>query len=1080
MRFPFRFLPATGLLAAAGLIATCPARAAAPASPVARPHVVDAFESAAPWSANPADGVKLSLRSDVGARGRALRLDFDFVKGGGYAVAHRALDLDLPENYAFRFKVRGQCRPNSLEFKLIDATGENVWWNVHRDMAFSPGWTTITIKKRQIGWAWGPRGGGEITHVAALEFAVTAGGGGAGSVWLDELELVPLPPPGAAPPAPVARASSAAPGHEAALAVDADTVSSWSPLIGDKRPTLTLDLGVDREFGGLTFVWAPGFGGMDYVIEGSADGRTYRALRRVIGGNGGRDDFALPESEARWLRVRVSKAGRPGAVALRQFIIRPLEWGATPEAFVQNVAREAPRGAYPRGLSGQQTFWTTVGVPDDTKEVLFSEDGALELGGGAGSVEPFLAFDRNFITWRDATITQSLLEQRLPVPGVEWRAGDINMGVSALGVGEAGKSSALCTYEVRNIGGDHRSVTLYLAVRPFQVNPPVQFLNRPGGTAPIAEITLRGDSLYVDGALRLASETPVEGFGALPYDGGSIITDYLALGKLPAAQRVKDPNRMASAVLAYRIELDPGERKAVVIRVPLHDGAPRLMRMDETVPLKDLVALGDYDGPDYLVPAALARARWREELSRVTLDLPGAGAAVAQSVQAQLAWTLISAAGPALQPGTRSYQRSWIRDGALSGSALLRLGQVTRVRAFIDWFAPHQFDNGKIPCVVDWRGSDPVPEHDSSGEFIFLIAEYYRYTHDAAFLARYYPQVVRAAAYLDSLRHERRTAEYQTPEMKPFFGLLPPSISHEGYSAKPMHSYWDDLWALRGFKDAEYLAGRLPAAAADVSRWRGVRQEFQADLANSIQATMAAHNIDFMPGCADLGDFDATSTTMALNPVQAQGAIPWAPVQRTFDKYWDFFEHRLTDTTWDAYTPYEVRNIGALVQLGQRDRANALVDFFLKDQKPTGWKQWPEVVTREERKPRFLGDLPHTWVATDFIRSALDMLAYDRESDSTTVLAAGVPAAWVQTAPGVRVAGLMTPYGRLDYSLKAIDGGVTLRIEATSGRPPGGFVLKPPLEAGLTKALVNGQPATRNADGDVVVSALPAEVRYTR
>jgi hypothetical protein len=33
----------------------------------------------------------------------------------------------------------------------------------------------------------------------------------------------------------------------------------------------------------------------------------------------------------------------------------------------------------------------------------------------------------------------------------------------------------------------------------------------------------------------------------------------------------------------------------------------------------------------------------------------------------------------------------------------------------------------------------------------------------------------------------------------PLYGLLPESISHEGYSAKPMHSYWDDLWALKGY-----------------------------------------------------------------------------------------------------------------------------------------------------------------------------------------------------------------------------------------------------------------------------------------
>jgi hypothetical protein len=35
---------------------------------------------------------------------------------------------------------------------------------------------------------------------------------------------------------------------------------------------------------------------------------------------------------------------------------------------------------------------------------------------------------------------------------------------------------------------------------------------------------------------------------------------------------------------------------------------------------------------------------------------------------------------------------------------------------------------------VDWRGADPVPEHDSHGELIFAVAEVWRYTKDRAFL----------------------------------------------------------------------------------------------------------------------------------------------------------------------------------------------------------------------------------------------------------------------------------------------------------------------------------------------------------
>src|SRR5439155_1806171 len=218
-------------------------------------------------------------------------------------------------------------------------------------------------------------------------------------------------------------------------------------------------------------------------------------------------------------------------------------------------------------------------------------------------------------------------------------------------------------------------------------------------------------------------------------------------------------------------------------------------------------------------------------------------------------WILVNRDGPAIQPGSRCYERSWIRDGALTSSALLRLGHDREVREFIDWFAAHQYPDGKVPCCVDRRGADPVPEHDSGGELIFAIAEYVRYTGDRAFAERLWPVVSRAAAYLDSLRRQRRTAAWRLPATREFYGLLPPSISHEGYSAKPMHSYWDDLFALRGFKDAAYLAGVL-GRESDRRRWRSVRDEFQRDLVASIGAAMARHHIDYIPGCADLGDFD--------------------------------------------------------------------------------------------------------------------------------------------------------------------------------------------------------------------------------
>jgi hypothetical protein len=187
--------PAPNVVTPVTTLATPTAKAAAPARNAVTPTVlVDGFETVDAWSAHPADGVELKIGSDTGEDGKGMRLDFEFTRGGGYAVARRAVDLELPENYRFRFRMKAKAPVNNLEFKLVDPSGDNVWWLNQRDFHFSEDWQTVTIRKRQISFAWGPQGGGEIRKVAAIELAITAGTGGKGTVWLDDLQLELLPP----------------------------------------------------------------------------------------------------------------------------------------------------------------------------------------------------------------------------------------------------------------------------------------------------------------------------------------------------------------------------------------------------------------------------------------------------------------------------------------------------------------------------------------------------------------------------------------------------------------------------------------------------------------------------------------------------------------------------------------------------------------------------------------------------------------------------------------------------------------------------------------------------------------------
>jgi hypothetical protein len=408
--------------------------------------------------------------------------------------------------------------------------------------------------------------------------------------------------------------------------------------------------------------------------------------------------------------------------------------------------------------------------------------------------------------------------------------------------------------------------------------------------------------------------------------------------------------------------------------------------------------------------------------------------------------------------------------------SLLRLGHADVAADYLRWYAPHQFANGKVPCCIDGRGADPVPEHDSAGEFIFLAAQVYRYTHDRALLEAMWPHVEAAARYLETLRQSERTAANLTPATRAFYGLLPASISHEGYSDKPMHSYWDDFWALKGYDGALAVATALGHSQA-ASRLTTQRDEFRGDLAASLRHATAAHGISYLPGSAELGDFDPTSSTIAVAPVgEVQRLLPPGLLLSTYERYWrEFVDRRDGRKAWNEYTPYEMRTVGTFVRLGWRDRAQELLAFFLGGRRPAEWNQWAEVVGRDPRQPRFVGDMPHGWVASDFIRSALDLFAYERDDDQALVLGAGLPPEWLD-AGGVTVKDLRTPYGLLSYTLKREGAGVVWQVAAGLQVPPGGVVLIwPGRERPSRDTRINGQVAGWQG-GELRVDGLPAKV----
>ncbi|MBK6899979.1 MAG: discoidin domain-containing protein [bacterium] len=535
-----------------------------PVAPSGAPLVIS-DGSAKGWRAQPADGVTMALADDDGA----LRLDFGFT-GGGYAIARREVDVALPQNYAFSFRLRGACPVNTLEFKLVDETGENVWWRVERAIEFPAQWRTVTIKKRQLEFAWGPGGGAPLRGISAVEIVVTAAEGGSGSVWIDDLTLRELPPPTAVDAAPVATATTG----DAAAALDGDAATFWTPDKTDRSPALDLDFGGSREFGGLQLDWRPDRHALDYVVEASDDGQTWRQLTIVSGSDGGRDHLYLPEGEARRLRLLLLRSSTKFPPELAGITVMPLAWSRTREAFLAAVAAESPRGCYPRGIGGEQVYWTVVGRDADPREVLFDEDGGLETGPYRGAVEPFLRTDGRLLTWADAETRHELVDGFLPMPSVRRRTGDLDLTVAAYVSEEPGLRGVVARYRVINRGPSPRTVDLDLAIRPFQVNPPSQTLNRPGGAAPIRTLAQSGGVVFLDGVPAAIALTPGGRFGAVNFHGGDVVADHLRHGRLPAARSTTCDFGGASGALSWPFDLAPGDSAEVVVLVDPDPNAP--------------------------------------------------------------------------------------------------------------------------------------------------------------------------------------------------------------------------------------------------------------------------------------------------------------------------------------------------------------------------------------------------------------------------------------------------------------------------------------------------------------------------
>ncbi|MEF3081659.1 discoidin domain-containing protein [Luteimonas sp. SMYT11W] len=807
---------------------------------------------------------------------------------------------------------------------------------------------------------------------------------------------------------------------------DPDNARVWRK---DKSP-VPVEMDGDSGRIALSFASPQPTAGLRVEWAGTRSGATLEArdaagdwqvvARDPFPGDGGMSTLASPVAlDARELRVRVSAGVGTLPAVTRLRLLGPGEV-MTPMRAYQAAAARGTAALFPPSLRMQQTYWTVVGVHGGLQKSIFDEWGNLEAWKGAPLVQAIWRDARGAASAATGTPAHTLRERWMPMPAVDWTATpDIAVRSETFTATLDGQPVTLLRHRVTNRGATAIDGTLSLLVRPMQMNPPWQ----NGGLSPIREIAIAADPLgtavRVNDRTLLTSLTPPTHQGAAQFgeDGASELTPHAAAGTAPDAQAAHDDAGLAASLLGYRMRLAPGASESVVVAFPL--GITRTDRNHGPLPEAPALvpaSLRVAATPDASFDALAADVAddWRARFGDVHIALPDAD--MVDALRTQAAYMLINRTGQAMQPGPRNYDRSFIRDGAATAAVLLRMGQADVARDFLRWYTDHAVrESGLVSPIINddgtlFTGFGSDIEFDAQGQYIALVADVARLDGGPETVRDYLPQVTSAMRFLQTLRERTLVPGYMAdaPAPERFRGIIAPSISHEGYSS-PTHSYWDDYWALKGWHDGAWLAEQL--GDAETAAWaRAQYDALRTDVAASIRATMAWSGQDTVPAAADLGGNDPTSVSIALDPTGQQDLLPADALRNTFDRYLADFRRNGAPDALYAYSPYELRNVLTFVHLDQPDAAWEMLSRMLADRRPQPWHVWGEVVHSRLRFPRYLGDMPHTWIGAEYARAVFGMLM--REEDTVLQLLPGTPTDWL-AGEGLRLDALPTAYGPL-------------------------------------------------------------------
>lgn len=812
-------------------------------------------------------------------------------------------------------------------------------------------------------------------------------------------------------------ASSSLLEHKVDKILDGNPTTYWHSQ--DKEEVqISIDLKNRRYLGGLFIQWADNYA-KEYEILASEDGRNWQTVYKETDGDGGSDKIPFNLLNKRFLKVKCSKSsGRGYGIKDMKF----KRW--------KDLAKSSKLDTI-RGLVGAENF---------PLKVFTGRDGSYQAQPHPHVVS-FWVYDKDkekLYTPETLPTEWRLEEGGLPISIVSWTEDDIGTRVKIFSKESKG-SDQLITFvktSVDNESNKEKNLSLLLVIK-----------KSPLAKEKIRDITLNKNVLEINGK--------------------------------PVLFLKQEPEELKSGVLRKAVDnFLLKEEDAYVYDFRLEGNKHKdFYFISVSSKNKADISTDVLEKEDFTKNLEEVKNYWRNKVP-FKLSLPDER--FVDCFYASIYCILICMDNYELHPGPLNYASFFLHDAVEMVSALDKVGLNKVAEKALDYFRYKKGD-GYV---------------DELGGSIFSLYEHYLITKDRNYLKRVYPEIKRGCKLIKELRQPQFKNSLKDTTL---YGLLPKGVSQDNFKY-PAHLYVDNWWAIIGLKSA-YEAACVLDKKED-AEW--IKKEYESlydCTLKSIKKAMQRDNLNYMPGFADywpdkmrkvdadhriLGDTQmAWAHRPALSPGDALGvSIPYELFKKSYEKYWGragkFSEY---DGGWYVeyerfFWGYNVKLAHPLIYLAMEEVALKNIYWSINNQScPGGWMEaMPTKVDKEGKRiiaEGIVGDVPHGWVAADYILLLRDMLL--REKADKLILLSCIPDSWLDDGKVIEVKDAPTYFGKISFKLESHLSKGYLKLSINTKTPPNnGYILR--LDKKINKIKIDGKVKAEFTDDKITIPKQAKEI----